>query len=112
MKTKVKKEDTYKKLKDIKSLFELIKCCIRNKFSYYIFYYPKFKEYYFFYISDFKGWSDTSYLLTNKIAKKLIKDKIITPEISEEEFKIQYALGTMLLQKYKIDKIRGVAQSG
>ena len=58
---------------------------------------------YFLDVSGIHRWL-TTYLLSYKLVTKLLKEKIIEPDLSEEEFKVQLALGTTIRRNYKINK--------
>jgi len=45
-----------------------------------------------------------SYKLSPELLTKLLDNNVIIPELSDEEYKIQYALGTVEIRKYKIDE--------
>jgi len=45
-----------------------------------------------------------TYVIANNLSQELIKDKIIEPELSDDEFKIQFALGTISRRVHKLDK--------
>ena len=58
---------------------------------------------YFLKVSSIPGHS-MDYLLDYKMVDILLNERIIEPELSVDEFKIQYALGTVKLRLYKINK--------
>ena len=45
-----------------------------------------------------------SYDLSLRLVTKLLDNNIISPELSYEEYRIQKALGTVEIRKYKIDE--------
>jgi len=72
-------------------------CCI---------YQPSLYSAYFLSISCGDIINSNNYLLSYNLVKELLEERIIEPELSEEEFKVQFALGTVELRKYKLDIVK------
>ena len=58
---------------------------------------------YFLEVSSIQ-WYSMKYILDYKMVDILLKEKIIEPELSVDEFKIQFALGTIERRNYKINE--------